>query len=197
MEFWEDKLESIGGLADIEMRADTTDLPHATPFSQVATVLGTIMREKCPVPPGGIHSLVFHIADNEDVPSFLMRSQESWTSTTSVHPGNNPLQNAIFRKAIMDGLPKKVQRKMQQNPDLPGCGDATWSKHLLHHMKTYREQDDLTKAQETIIQTQLEKLQLEEAKRKKITDKKSKLQLSVITATNQPHSQIWDVGQSI
>lgn len=71
------------------------------------------MRNKYPVPHGAVNSLAFRMRDDEDTPAFLIRCETQWHDTTGRDLGTDELQTTMFRKAVMEGMPKAVRAAMR------------------------------------------------------------------------------------
>lgn len=74
------------------------------------------------------------------MPEFLLQCKTIWTETVGTHPSNDKLQLILFRKAILDSMPKSVQGQMGANPDLQGCSTEKWEKPLIHYVRQSDEQ---------------------------------------------------------
>ena len=84
-----------------------------------------------------------------------------WTEVAGSHPSKDKLQTSLFRKAILDGMPKAVQGRMGENPDLVGCDTDRWEKHLTHFVRQEEEKQKDLDSDLATNTAQLLKLQLE------------------------------------
>ena len=152
----------------IELAANTVNTPDDQLFCPMATRLGRVMRDIYPVPDGALHFLSFVRKEKESVPEFLMRCRSVWTEVAGSHPSKDKLQTSLFRKAILDGMPKAVQGQMGENPDLVGCDTDRWEKHLTHFVRQEEKQRDLDSDLATnraqLLKLQLEKERLQQPK---------------------------------
>ena len=98
------------------------------------------------------------------MPEFLIRCGTVWTEIAGSHPTQDKLQT-LFRKAILDGMPKVVQDKMRENPDLLGCHTDKWEKHLNHYVRQEEEKQKGLESDQATNKAQLLKLQLERERR--------------------------------
>ena len=148
----------------IELAANTVNTPDDQLFCPMATRLGRVMRDTYPVPDGALHFLSFVRKEGESVPEFLMRCRSVWTEIAGSPPTQDKFQTSLFRKAILDGMPKVVQGKMRDNPDLICCDTDQWEEHLTHfvHQEEEKQRDldsDLATMRAQLVQLQLAKAQ--------------------------------------
>lgn len=159
------------------------------PFLPQSTAIGQAMRKRLPVPHGAIQNLSFTPKEGEGVPDFLLRCKEVWTNVVGTHPGSAPLQQMLFQKAVMAGMPKTVQQAMEANPDIPGCDTQMWEKHLAHHYWQHKQKQDEAEADQTESHKQLLKLQLDDARRKVTEARKQKEQKGTQMVQQVPVTQ--------
>lgn len=175
----------------LETMANTLTHPDDEPFNPNSTAIGRAMRHRFPVPQGAIHNLSFSPKAGEEIPEYLLRCKDTWTNVAGKHPGSDDLQQVLFRKAVMAGMPKVVQQAMEANPDIPGCDTAKWEKHLAHHHRHHRIKQEEAEETEAESGKQLLKLQLDEAKRKatdarKLKDQKGAQMVQQVPAPQPP-----------
>lgn len=176
-------------IAQLESTAQTTSLPDNTPFLPQSTAIGQAMRKRFPVSQGAMHNLSFTPKEGEGIPDFLLRCKEVWTNVAGTHPGSAPLQQMLFRKAVMAGMPKIVQQVMEANPDIPGCDTQMWEKHLAHHYRQHKLKQEEAEADQTESHRQLLKLQLDDARRKVTDARKQKEQKGTQMVQQVPVTQ--------
>lgn len=173
----------------VERQAGTHRHGDAVPFLPNATAIGLAMREHFPVPVGAMHHMTFKIKENEAIPAFLLECKAKWTDVTGSHPDVDRMQQELFRKAVMDGMPTDVQKPMKENPDMVGCDTSMWEKHLCHHYRQHQDKRSQVDSDIVESQNQLLKLQLAEARQKvneikKIKDK----QIQMVQQSQAPVS---------
>ena len=173
----------------IELAANTVNTPDDQLFCPMATILGRVMRDIYPVPDGALHFLSFVQKEKESVPEFLMRCKSVWTEVAGSHPSKDKLQASLFRKAILDGMPKAVQGRMGENPDLVGCDTDRWEKHLTHFVRQEEEKQKVLESDLATNTAQLLKLQLEKERRKLNEAKKPLKQSSQMLQQPKAESQ--------
>ena len=158
----------------IEIAANTQDMPNSHQFEPFATAIGNAMRARFPTPHRAMHTLTFTLKDDEALPEFLLKCKNMWSDVAGCHPGSSPLQTVLFRKAVMAGMPKSVQKAMEDNPDIPGCDSDMWEKHLSHHVRDHKRKAQEANDEHASAQSQLlRRLQLDEARRKMSDTKKT------------------------
>ena len=108
-----------------------------------------------------------------------------WTEVAGSHPSKDKLQTSLFRKAILDGMPKAVQGRMGENPDLVGCDTDRWEKHLNHYVRQEEEKQRDLESDQATNKAQLLKLQLER-ERRMLNEAKKPLKQSSQMLQQQP-----------
>ena len=149
----------------IELAANTINTPDDQLFCPMATRLGRVMRDIYPVEGRAVHSLAFALKEKETVPEFLIRCGTVWTEIAGSHPTIDKLQTSLFRKAIIEGMPKAVQGKMRENPDLLDCHTDKWEKHLNHYVRQEEEKQKDLESEQATKKAQLLNIQLETQRR--------------------------------
>ena len=171
----------------IELAANTVNTPDDQLFCPMATRLGRVMRNIYPVPDGALHFLSFVRKEGESVPEFLMRCRSVWTEMAGSPPTQDKFQTSLFRKAILDGMPKVVQGKMRDNPDLICCDTDQWEKHLTHFVHQEEEKQKDLESDQATKKAQLLNIQLERERRMLNESKKPLKQSSQML--QQPRAQ--------
>ena len=145
--------------------ARTVATPDSDPFGEFRTEWWAVLRDQFPTKTDA-GTLSKFVPKQEETPDeFLQRAINDWTDTTGCHPDHNPGHRLLFKAAIVKGIDKEVQMKLEDVVD-EGMHIQTWGAYLKHHMNRYlsakSEKDDEVKK----LQTRLLKAQLKEVEDK-------------------------------
>lgn len=156
-----------------DQESGTHKFQSSTPFGNVATAWGAVMRKKFPAPPGGIHNIKFTPKVDETPAAYLMRCKQEWEAQTGTHPHANQLHEWVFRSAVLEGTPSCVKTALKDNPDIPVSGSVTWERYLIHHMNIAKNKADVSRSEFEELKNLLIKLQVKKD-RQKLIDKRKK-----------------------
>lgn len=159
-----------GGLADVEEIARTACQPNDVPYARVRNALSDAVREKYPTHNIGTTPRI--VWSPEQSPrEFMEHAKEQWILQTGEHPGQNGEPRAWFRSAVLAGLPERVTKDLQKNPDFAVADSAKWERHIIHRLELEKDEVNKKKQELEEAQGQLVKLKLAEA-REKLNEKK-------------------------
>ncbi|XP_043073140.1 uncharacterized protein LOC122323396 [Puntigrus tetrazona] len=160
-------------IAEIEMNADLSRLPHNTPLTRIMTPLSRALRQKYPIPPTTYQNITFKMKTGESGAAYIMRCGGEWEQMLDENHAANPVTRDIFRAAVLKGAPESVKAKMEDDPAIPGCTNEVWERYFVHHVDRATAKSAKDAEETDKLKNQLLKLQLDEA-RANLNQKKAK-----------------------
>ncbi|KAK0148555.1 hypothetical protein N1851_011112 [Merluccius polli] len=125
-------------LKDVEKKAGTDRLPDNQEFDPVRNDFWIQLRAKHPAKDRGKAPLegVTH-KPHESTSEYLTRCTNQWTDHTGEPYTANTVAQAMFRMALIGGLPKEVQMALENVVGLANKPQREWEDHIRHFTEKY------------------------------------------------------------
>ncbi|CAL8348702.1 unnamed protein product [Boreogadus saida] len=136
----------------------TEALPDNTPFDAYRNLFWESLRELFPADAGRVGISGLTIKPEESVFQYIERAEGLWTDNNDPH--SSKLATQTFQRAIIQGLPPTVQRRLRTVVSLHSKPWTEWVDHLDHHYrleedKRHEKDDDYEELKKQLVRMQI------------------------------------------
>ncbi|XP_051912467.1 uncharacterized protein LOC127594728 [Hippocampus zosterae] len=114
---------------------------------------------------GPSQQLAFELLSEVHPMTYLVNCMDAWVTVTGQDPNSHPLNQALFRQAVLGGCPSDVQKMMTNSPTLPTSDDVNWRTHFLYYVQQSRMRAEEETEKTSKLQNDFLNSQIQEAKR--------------------------------
>lgn len=116
-------------------------------------------------PLGPLQELAFELLSEVHPMTYLVNCIDAWVTATGQDPNSHPLNQALFRQAVLGGCPSDVQKMMTNSPTLPTSDDVNWQTHFLYYVQQFRIEAKEETEKTSKLQNNFLNSRIQEAKR--------------------------------
>ncbi|KAJ8369490.1 hypothetical protein SKAU_G00095180 [Synaphobranchus kaupii] len=132
------------------------------------------LRKAYPTRPSTAMLKGIPIGEGESPAAFVENQFRSWRMTLDKDIQGDPIMTAMFRAAILEGLPELAKSRLEEVVGLPSMPHREFVDHVIHAVERCRLEEKKQSNQEREVQRKLFQMQLEDMKSKEKNRNKEK-----------------------
>ena len=154
------RAHSARRIIELETLTKTEALPDNTPFDAYRNLFWESLRALFPTDAGRVGISGLTIKPEESIFQYIERAEGLWTDNNDCPPHSSKLATQTFQRAIIQGLPPTVQRRLKTVVALHSKPWTEWVDHLDHHHrleedKRLEKDDDYEELKKQLVRMQI------------------------------------------
>ncbi|KAJ8360966.1 hypothetical protein SKAU_G00174910 [Synaphobranchus kaupii] len=138
-------------------------------FDQYRQKIWDSLRKAYPTRPSTAMLTGVPMKEEESAAAFVENQLRNWRMTLDKDIQGDPIMTAMFRAAILEGLPDLAKRRLEEVVGLASMAHREFVDHVIHAVERGRMEEKKQSNQEREVQRNLFQLQLEVLKNKEKT----------------------------